>query len=86
MDKRKFGRINSEVTVLAIGGAGLGEGGSGGDSVVAPVREMPGQVLSVLWAMAPKCVQKECLQVLVRMSSRNEWEVRHGSLQDLYFD
>jgi len=63
------------------GGAGLGEDGDGGgDSVVAPVREMAGQLLSVLLAMAPESVQWQCLQVLYRMSSREEWEVRHGSL------
>lgn len=61
-------------------GASIGVDGDGGDSVVAPVREMAGQLLSVLWAMAPEATQKECLQVLIRLSSRDEWEVRHGAL------
>ena len=62
-------------------GASLGDVNyGGGESVVAPVREVAGQVLSVLWSMAPAPIQKSCLHVLVCFSTRVEWEVRHGVL------
>lgn len=67
------------------GGAGLGEYSGGGDRVVAPVREMAGQLLSVLWSMAPETIQKRCLKVLIRLSTRDEWEVRHGVLLALKY-
>lgn len=67
------------------GASSVGEDEDGGDSVVAPVREMAGQLLSVLWAMAPESVQKDCLKVLVRLSTRDEWEVRHGALLALKY-
>lgn len=67
------------------GGASLGRDDDGGDSVVAPVREMAGQLLSVLWTMAPESEQKDCLHVLIRMSSLEQWEVRHGALLALKY-
>ena len=68
-------------------GASLEGGGAreGGDSVVAPVREMAGQLLSVLWATAPNSVRNGCLQVLVRMSSQEQWEIRHGAFLGLKY-
>ena len=65
------------------GGTEIGK--DGGDSVVAPVREIAGQLLSVLWSMAPESVQQQCLKVLVRLSSRDLWEVRHGTLLALKY-
>lgn len=61
-------------------GATVGNDNDGGESVVAPVREVAGQVLSILWSMAPAPIQKSCLHVLICFSTRVEWEVRHGAL------
>lgn len=66
-------------------GTSILEEGNVGDGVVAPVREIAGQILSILWMMAPHSIQDECLGVLVQMSSRDEWEVRHGALLALKY-
>ncbi|CAB9497368.1 CHD3-type chromatin-remodeling factor [Seminavis robusta] len=59
-------------------------------SVVAPVRETAGQLVSMVWHMAPESIQKETLQALYRLASQDnekstDWEVRHGALVALKY-
>jgi hypothetical protein len=53
-----------------------------GSAMSAPVREVAGQVLSLLLDMAPSNdIQDPCYQVLSKLTSyAREWEVRHGSM------
>jgi hypothetical protein len=59
--------------------------------VVAPVREAAGQLLSVLWNLAPRTIQQETLQLLCRLvvvvqqQHEDTWEVRHGALVALKY-
>ncbi|KAL3681420.1 hypothetical protein R1sor_024376 [Riccia sorocarpa] len=50
------------------------------DQVVAPVRETCAQVLGAALKHMPKDLVHETLSILLQMQSRQEWEVRHGSL------
>lgn len=55
-------------------------------SVVAPVREVVGQLLSVLMAMAPDTIFNHALKVLYRLCRYpDEWEARHGALVALKY-
>jgi len=67
-------------------------------SVVAPVRETAGQLLSMVWHMAPSIIQQDTLQLLYKlarplnetnkedgMDRANDWEVRHGALLALKY-
>lgn len=69
--------------------------GSESGSVVAPVRETAGQLLSMAWHFAPASIQEETLSLLYRISRGEtgtrtiqgqeddrslDWEIRHGSL------
>ena len=55
-------------------------------SVVAPVRESAGQLLSVLVAMAPTSVQSATLQVLFQLVEyQDDWEVRYAAFVALQF-
>jgi hypothetical protein len=57
-----------------------------GGGVVAPVRETAGQLLSVLFTMAPPELQTTTLELLFRLAKYpSEWEVRHGALVSLKF-
>lgn len=56
---------------------------SGG--VVSPVREMAGQVFSVIFQMSPDSVQEECFEILTYLLRDDEWEVRHGALTALKY-
>lgn len=59
---------------------------SSSTSVVAPVREVVGQTVSVLLAMAPDSVVSDALAVLFRQCQfASEWEVRHGALVALKY-
>eukprot|EP00980_Cylindrotheca_fusiformis_P004037 scaffold880_cov132-Cylindrotheca_fusiformis.AAC.33 len=51
---------------------------SGG--TVAPVREMAGQVFSVIFAMAPSLLQREASDILQHHIDEVDWETRHGAL------
>jgi hypothetical protein len=51
---------------------------SGG--TVAPVREMAGQVFSVVFIMAPPSLQRDALDILQHLVKDEHWEVRHGAL------
>lgn len=55
-----------------------------GGGIVSPVREVAGQVLSMLFLMAPRSVQEQVygvLQELVRQQkSHEDWEIRYGAL------
>lgn len=54
--------------------------------VVAPVRETAGQLVSVLFAMAPRDLQKTTLELLFSLARYPaEWEVRHGALVAIKF-
>jgi hypothetical protein len=56
---------------------------SGG--MVSPVREMAGQVFSVVFLMAPTSLQKEACDILAIMTGDDDWEVRHGALVALKY-
>jgi hypothetical protein len=50
-------------------------------SVVAPVREVAGQLLSVIWMQAPIEIQTSTLRILTALADYGkDWEVRHGAL------
>jgi hypothetical protein len=63
-------------------GASMTESSGG---VVAPVREMAGQVLSVVFLMAPQSIQTKALTILFQLSRNNVWEVRQGALVALKY-
>ncbi|KAG7346297.1 SNF2-related protein [Nitzschia inconspicua] len=54
-------------------------------SMVAPVREMAGQVFSVVFCMAPKELQQQANAILIDLTKSEEWEVRHGALLALKY-
>ena len=55
--------------------------GTGGDRVVAPVRETAAQLLALLLSIAPSSVQASCCLVLTRLvKHEGDWEVRHGAM------
>ena len=47
---------------------------------VAPVREMAGQIFSMLFPSCPPSIQHDCFRVLESLVENNDWEVRHGAL------
>jgi hypothetical protein len=52
-----------------------------GSSVVAPVREVCGQAIAILHAMAPSVVAEQTRAVLFQLCEcKLAWEVRHGAL------
>jgi hypothetical protein len=54
--------------------------------VVSPVREVTGQLVSVLFAMAPRSVQNDTLDLLFLLCEFDEeWEPRHGAFATLKF-
>ena len=54
--------------------------------VVAPVREVAGQLLAVLFAMVPPSDQMATLEVLFRLCKyESEWEPRHGAMATFKF-
>lgn len=55
------------------------------ENVVAPVREVAGQLVSVLVAMAPARLRNATLRILYKLCCHEEWEVRHGALIALKF-
>ena len=57
-----------------------------GSSVVAPVREVCGQAIAVLHAMAPSIVAEQTRAVLFQLCEYElAWEVRHGALITLKY-
>ena len=55
-------------------------------SVIAPVREVSGQLISVLFVMAPEAKQLATLDLLFRLCEySSEWEPRHGALVALKY-
>lgn len=50
------------------------------NGVVAPVREMAGQVFSVVFLMSPQVLQRQALTLICQLLQYQEWEVRHGAL------
>eukprot|EP00934_Nitzschia_sp_Nitz4_P007869 Nitzschia sp. Nitz4//scaffold407_size10208//2481//7801//NITZ4_009081-RA/size10208-processed-gene-0.4-mRNA-1//1//CDS//3329551135//7859//frame0 len=60
---------------------------SGG--LVAPVREMAGQVVATLYFMAPLEIQNRCIQLMEQLVADNDspvdWEVQHGVLLALKY-
>ena len=60
--------------------------GDYGENMMAPVRQMAGQLLAVLYRKAPIQVQTECRAVLMELTRYDaEWEVRHGGIVGLTF-
>jgi hypothetical protein len=53
--------------------------------VVSPIREMAGQVFSVVFLMAPETIQNDAISTLVELSRNTEWEVRQGALLALKY-
>jgi hypothetical protein len=53
--------------------------------VVSPIREMAGQVFSVVFFMAPETIQNDAISTLVELSRNTEWEVRQGALLALKY-
>jgi hypothetical protein len=53
--------------------------------VVSPIREMAGQVFSVVFFMAPETIQNDAISTLVELSRNKEWEVRQGALLALKY-
>jgi hypothetical protein len=49
-------------------------------SMVAPVREMAGQVFSVIFFMATEDEQRQSTDILAKLTRSEFWEVRHGAL------
>jgi superfamily II DNA or RNA helicase len=49
-------------------------------SMVAPVREMAGQVFSLIFYMAPEGLQQQAIAILFKLIESGEWEVRQGVL------
>jgi hypothetical protein len=50
------------------------------NGIVAPVREMAGQVFAFVFSMCPECLQRKSLFLLDQLARYEEWEVRHGAL------
>lgn len=50
------------------------------DQVVAPVRETCAQVLGTTLKDMPICIVQNTVDVLMRLMTQEEWEVRHGGL------
>lgn len=60
--------------------------GDYGEGMVAPVRQVAGQLLAVLYQRAPDDVQEDCRTLLIELATyEDEWEVRHGGLVGLTF-
>jgi hypothetical protein len=75
----RFGDFSGALTPVSVSGTTTG-------GVVAPVRETAGQLLSVLFTMAPQELQKTTLELLFRLARYpSEWEARHGALVALKF-
>lgn len=57
-----------------------------GENMVAPVRQVAGQLLAALYQGSPVEVQYDCRTVLIELARyAAEWEVRHGGLIGLTF-
>ena len=56
---------------------------SGG--VVSPVREMAGQVFSIIFNMSPLSIQEDSFHLLLLLSKETDWEIRHGALTALKY-
>lgn len=50
------------------------------NGIVAPVREMAGQVFAFVFSMSPQSLQGKALFLLYQLARYQEWEVRHGAL------
>ena len=54
--------------------------------VVAPIRELAAQLVSLLWKMAPAVLQQQTMYLLVKiLETTADWETRHGILKALKF-
>ena len=56
-----------------------------GDRVVSPVRECAAQLLGTVLVQANEALFSACVQVLLQMVQRPEWEVRHAALLGLRY-
>ena len=80
----RFGDF-SGATADATSGDGLNSRPKSG-AVVAPVREMGAQLVSVLWRMAPLDLQQKALDILKSLLEKTEdWECQHGVLLALKY-
>lgn len=48
-------------------------------SMVAPIREMAGQVFAVVFLMSPNSYRQKVVNLLEELIQHNEWETRHGA-------
>jgi superfamily II DNA or RNA helicase len=81
-----FGSWPKDILTRCLCVLALDRFGDYGEGMVAPVRQVAGQLLAVLYQRAPVDVQEDCQTLLIELATyEDEWEVRHGGLVGLTF-
>ena len=81
-----FGSWPQDILTRCVCILALDRFGDFGENMVAPVRQVAGQLLAALYQGSPVEVQYNCRSVLIELTRyAAEWEVRHGGLIGLTF-